>query len=185
MKIDSVQIDPAVCCGVKEYAKRRLDSAIEKEKGDDAIIRERKERKPEPEICTYAPWRKGIDRPSPDFDGSGVVDGSDLGYLLGKWGSADKLADLDKNGIVADKDLKILLSKWGKVKKEDYNPDFNGDGNLNIMDFLAFQNSFAAGEKRADVDGNGVLNAKDFFAYRHAFKKAWDEKNDSKIKSTC
>lgn len=49
-----------------------------------------------------------------DFNGDGVVDGADLGFLLGYWG-ADYLnpADLDGDCDVDGADLGILLGQWG------------------------------------------------------------------------
>lgn len=40
---------------------------------------------------------------------------------------------------------------------------------LNVLDFQAFQNAFAAGEQIADFDGSGNLNVLDFNAYLNAF----------------
>ncbi|MFO0962367.1 MAG: M14 family zinc carboxypeptidase [Phycisphaerales bacterium] len=48
-----------------------------------------------------------------DIDGSGVVDGADLGLLLGAWGQGSSPADLDDNGVVDGADLGILLGSWG------------------------------------------------------------------------
>ncbi|MFO0829414.1 MAG: hypothetical protein U0572_14850 [Phycisphaerales bacterium] len=48
-----------------------------------------------------------------DLDGSGAVDASDLGILLGGWGTAGTDADLDGSGIVDAADLGVLLGAWG------------------------------------------------------------------------
>ncbi|MFG0314580.1 MAG: GC-type dockerin domain-anchored protein, partial [Phycisphaerales bacterium] len=40
--------------------------------------------------------------------------------------------------------------------------DFNYDGELNILDFVAYQNAFVAGDYDADCDGCGSLNILDF-----------------------
>ncbi|HMN97174.1 MAG TPA: hypothetical protein PKC43_11850 [Phycisphaerales bacterium] len=49
-----------------------------------------------------------------DLDGDGVVDGADLGILLGAWGETGPglPADLDGNGTVDGADLGILLGAW-------------------------------------------------------------------------
>jgi len=49
-----------------------------------------------------------------DLNGDGVVDGNDLGALLGAWGScpAPCPADLDGNGVVNGADLGTLLGAW-------------------------------------------------------------------------
>jgi hypothetical protein len=48
-----------------------------------------------------------------DLDGSGVIDGADLGTLLGAWGSAGSPADLDGDGTVGGADLGVMLGNWG------------------------------------------------------------------------
>ncbi|MFO0873471.1 MAG: DNRLRE domain-containing protein [Phycisphaerales bacterium] len=54
--------------------------------------------------------------PSPcvlgDLDCNGVVDGADLGALLGAWGTPDVDADLDGDGIVDGVDVGLLLAAW-------------------------------------------------------------------------
>ena len=52
-----------------------------------------------------------VPQSSADLDGSGVVDGTDLGLLLGAWGAAG-LGDLDGNGVVDGTDLGMLLGAW-------------------------------------------------------------------------
>jgi len=50
-----------------------------------------------------------------DFDGNGVVDGADLGFLLQSWGLTGP-ADLNGDGIVDGGDLGILLNEWGPCR---------------------------------------------------------------------
>jgi len=47
-----------------------------------------------------------------DLNGDGVVDGADLGLLLGQWGG-DGPADLNDDGVVDGADLGLLLGDWG------------------------------------------------------------------------
>jgi len=47
--------------------------------------------------------------------------------------------------------------------------DFNGDGELNVLDFVAFQIAWQAGDERADVNGDGVLDVLDFVAFQGVF----------------
>ncbi|MFI4882538.1 MAG: DM13 domain-containing protein [Phycisphaerales bacterium JB064] len=47
--------------------------------------------------------------------------------------------------------------------------DMDGDGELTIFDFLAFQNAFDAGEDMADFDGDGELTIFDFLAFQNEF----------------
>ncbi len=53
----------------------------------------------------------------PDFNGDGVVDGYDLGRLLGYWGVGGgyTCADFNQDGIVNGSDLGTLLGAWGPV----------------------------------------------------------------------
>jgi len=48
-----------------------------------------------------------------DLDGDGSVGSSDLGILLGLWGTSNPIADLDESGTVGSADLAILLGNWG------------------------------------------------------------------------
>jgi hypothetical protein len=48
--------------------------------------------------------------------------------------------------------------------------DFNGDGALNILDFVAYQGAFVGGNSSADCDGNGSLNILDFVCFQAAFQ---------------
>lgn len=47
-----------------------------------------------------------------DLDGNGVVDGADLGLLLGAWDTDDAAADLNSDGTVDGADLGLLLGAW-------------------------------------------------------------------------
>ncbi len=48
-------------------------------------------------------------------------------------------------------------------------PDYNGDGLLNINDFIAFQTGFALSNPGADYSGDGVLNVSDYIAFQTSF----------------
>ncbi|MFG0274585.1 MAG: hypothetical protein ACF8QF_05980 [Phycisphaerales bacterium] len=48
-----------------------------------------------------------------DLNGDDVVDGADLGLLLGAWGTAAVGADLNGDGVVDGADLGLLLGAWG------------------------------------------------------------------------
>jgi uncharacterized protein (TIGR03790 family) len=47
-----------------------------------------------------------------DLTGDGLINGADLGILLGAWGSSDPGADFNADGQVNGSDLGILLSVW-------------------------------------------------------------------------
>jgi hypothetical protein len=45
----------------------------------------------------------------------GLVDGADLGALVGNWGGTGA-GDLDESGAVDGADLGLLLSAWGACR---------------------------------------------------------------------
>ncbi|MFO0962219.1 MAG: FG-GAP-like repeat-containing protein [Phycisphaerales bacterium] len=47
-----------------------------------------------------------------DINGDGIVNGVDLGLLLGAWGSNDVGADLTHDGVVNGADIGVLLGGW-------------------------------------------------------------------------
>ncbi|MEQ8844281.1 MAG: GC-type dockerin domain-anchored protein [Phycisphaerales bacterium] len=47
--------------------------------------------------------------------------------------------------------------------------DADDNGELDIFDFIAFQNQFALGDPAADIDGDGSLTLFDFLAFQNAF----------------
>jgi len=51
----------------------------------------------------------------------------------------------------------------------DCRVDMDGDGELTIFDFLAFQSAFSTGDPIADFDGDGSLTLFDFLAFQSEF----------------
>jgi hypothetical protein len=51
----------------------------------------------------------------------------------------------------------------------DCYPDFTGDGELNLFDFLEYVNAFNAAEDRADCTLDGVLDFFDFLCFTNTF----------------
>jgi hypothetical protein len=47
--------------------------------------------------------------------------------------------------------------------------DINGDGQVNVNDFLGFLTLFADADARADINGDNVVNVSDFLAYLSLF----------------
>jgi len=54
-----------------------------------------------------------------DLNLDGIVNGADVGLLLGLWGpvAADGRGDLDGDGHVGGADLALLISRWGEVTR--------------------------------------------------------------------
>lgn len=49
-------------------------------------------------------------------------------------------------------------------------PDFDQNGDLNMLDFIAFQNAFQSGDDDADFDKDGKLTVVDFVLFQGAFQ---------------
>lgn len=49
--------------------------------------------------------------------------------------------------------------------------DFDGDGDLDINDFIALRSAFVAGDLRADINGDGKLDINDFIVFQAAFRR--------------
>ena len=86
--------------------------------------------------------------------------------------TAPVVADINDEGMillrvfdngVPDFRMVILVPEGG------CDADFNGDGSLDILDFVAFQNAFTGGDGAADCDGSGSLNILDFVCFQNLF----------------
>ena len=108
--------------------------------------------------------------PTGDLTGDRTVDAADRVAMieqLGRTSTQDGFniaADLDGDGRVGSADLRALVDVLGLCFA-----DLDGDGELTLFDFLAFQNGFAAGDLRADFDGDGSLTIFDFLAFQNEF----------------
>lgn len=58
-----------------------------------------------------------------DLTGDLLVNGADLGILLGAWGTASAQADIDGNGLVNGSDLGLMLGAWGDCPTGPELPD--------------------------------------------------------------
>ncbi|MEQ8844362.1 MAG: choice-of-anchor R domain-containing protein [Phycisphaerales bacterium] len=63
----------------------------------------------------------------------------------------------------------ILNTYFVEASSASCRADLDGDGQLTIFDFLAFQNLFDAGDPIADFDGDGSLTIFDFLAFQNEF----------------
>jgi hypothetical protein len=69
------------------------------------------------------------------------------------------IADLSDSGVLGISAITNCLA------------DFNEDGSANVLDFVAFQLAWQAGDGAADVNGDGVLDVLDFVAFQSLFLK--------------
>jgi hypothetical protein len=58
-----------------------------------------------------------------DLNGDLLVNGADLGMLLGAWGTASELADVNADGDVNGADLGLMLGSWGECPTGPELPD--------------------------------------------------------------
>jgi hypothetical protein len=69
-------------------------------------------------LSSVEEYDTGLGVPSPDFNGDGIVDISDLLRLVESWGQNDPLVDIAPppfgDGIVDREDLEVLMSYWGQ-----------------------------------------------------------------------
>ena len=65
--------------------------------------------------------------------------------------------------------------------------DFNGDGKVNLADFLAFAGGFGARSgdanfnARLDLDGNGAIDLSDFLAFAGVFGTTCEDRPDGSV----
>jgi hypothetical protein len=125
-----------------------------------------------------------------DLNGDGVVNGAELGILLGNWtgtpqssssssasqssssSSARLRGDITGDGVVNGADLGVLLGQWG-TSGNGTGADINGDGTVNGADLGALlgewtitsqsssSSSSSSSRLRGDINGDGVVNGAD------------------------
>ena len=104
-----------------------------------------------------------------DINGDGVVDGADLGILLGSWGVCVGCpADLDRDGVVTGADLGLLLGNW-TAGSSTSSPcgmgDWDCDGRISDVDFAAFLDCFQSPQgnclPKFDFNGDGRIDFAD------------------------
>jgi|GEM_PF-3076591 len=87
-----------------------------------------------------------------------VVEGNAESYTFDSLGSASSLSFAE-----------MAIDLFVQESLGECVADFDGDGELTLFDFLAYQNAFDAGDASADLDGDGELTLFDFLAFQNAF----------------
>jgi|GEM_PF-6923354 len=110
-----------------------------------------------------------------DFDGNKIVDGADLGMLLGAYGQKGSKLDLDGDGIVNDADLELLMGAWTKPVEEPAKPKMFGDlddnGKVDGADLGLLLGDWGKTESKMDLDGDGSVNGSDLKLLLQAWEK--------------
>ncbi|MEQ8316276.1 MAG: GC-type dockerin domain-anchored protein [Phycisphaerales bacterium] len=83
-----------------------------------------------------------------------------------------QVGGLDRAEIHADGAQAMIIAGAGFTG--GCRADCDGSGDLNIFDFLCFQNLFASGDLAADFDGDGRLTIFDFLEFQNAFATGCD-----------
>jgi hypothetical protein len=58
---------------------------------------------------------------------------------------------------------------FGQSRSSACRADWDGDGQVNVQDFLGFLGGFAAGAMQADINDSGAVDIQDFLAYLQLF----------------
>lgn len=87
-------------------------------------------------------------------------------------GSAGRLMRMDLDGARPE----IVLNNVGLVNdlvvvQDACQADFNGDGTVNVQDFLAYLVAYSEGLPSADFTGDGLVTVQDFLAFLQAFSE--------------
>jgi len=104
-----------------------------------------------------------------DWDLDGDVDEDDMGAFMTCYDPEGvevvpgcEIFDFDGDWIVDSFDLQEMNTLLCPA-------DFNGDGSADVLDFIALQTGFTAGDPDADINEDGSLNILDFVAFQEVF----------------
>jgi hypothetical protein len=103
-----------------------------------------------------------------DLNVDGVVNGDDLGILLGLWGictSSSCIGDLNDDGVVNGDDLGSLLASWGRCNRSCQG-DLNANGSVNGSDLGILLGLWGelSSPSPADIDQDGFVDGADLGA---------------------
>ncbi|MEO1278495.1 MAG: GC-type dockerin domain-anchored protein [Planctomycetota bacterium] len=113
----------------------------------------------------------------PEGLGQGIGDDFEAAFVDPNWSSASTVLDPGNyimqvsvlDSPFGPGDAAFSLVPNGRCGFGQCPADFNGDGSINIFDFLEFQNSFDAQDSCADMDDDGSFTIFDFLAFQNLF----------------
>jgi len=97
-----------------------------------------------------------------EYDISDIADGEPTVYLRWTMGTTDS-SWLYSGWNIDDVEI------WGVVDDGGCAADFNGDGDVNTLDVLAFLNAWTGHDPRGDFNGDGTFNTLDVLAFLNAW----------------
>lgn len=72
------------------------------------------------------------------------------------------------------------LPTWGHMlHQQAKSPDFNGNGEVDFPDFVAFAGAFGSSDSTYDLDGSGTVDFTDFLTFAASFGKSVDNSTGS------
>jgi hypothetical protein len=66
----------------------------------------------------------------------------------------------------------IFWDEFLAFQVQDCRADFNGDGTINVADFLAYLHAYGTGDMRADMNGCGCINVQSFLDFLRLYATA-------------
>jgi hypothetical protein len=81
-----------------------------------------------------------------------------------------RFGEVDSTGTIFWDDLSVIQDLEGGCDGGGCPADYNGDGMLNILDFVAYQQGWQQQDPEADCDDNGLYNILDFVCFQQLFQ---------------
>jgi hypothetical protein len=97
-----------------------------------------------------------------------TIDGGGGTSTGGPWSLSATIGQPDAGGPMTGGSFSLSGGFWPGAGPT-CRPDINGDGQVNVSDFLAFLSLYSAGSTRADFNADGQVNVQDFLAFLAAY----------------
>jgi hypothetical protein len=112
-----------------------------------------------------------------DFNGDGIINGTDLGMLLGAWGTNNPRYDSNADGKVDGAELGLFLASWvppntgssGDAGDTFTGFDFDGSGRIDGADLGMLLGAWGTNSPKFDADRNGKVDGADIGMFFSAY----------------
>lgn len=98
-----------------------------------------------------------------------TIDGGGGESTGGIFDLAGTIGQLDAGTPMTGGDFTLTGGFWSAGTEESCYADFNNDGQVNTLDFLAYLNAFTDGDMAADCNQDAQINTLDFLCFLNAF----------------